>query len=68
MNFDKKMLCHGVVILSRLPVIDYVLLNKVTLFDISQSQTETYIVNEKHDSMMLLGVITERGQACINCV
>ena len=67
MNFDKKILCHRIVVLSRVPVIDYVLL-KVTLFDISQSQTEMYTVNEKHESMMLLGVTTEREQARINCV
>ena len=68
MNFDEKILCHGIVVLSRVPVIDYVLLRKVTLFGISQSQTEMYTVNEKHDCMMLLGVTIERGQACINCV
>ena len=60
MSFDKKILCHGVVVLSRVPVIDYVLLMKVTFFDISQSQTETYIVNKKLETMMLLGVTIER--------
>ena len=63
MNFDEKILCHGIVVLSRVPVIDYVLLKKVTLFGISQSQTEMYTVNEKHEYMMLLGVTIERGQA-----
>ena len=68
MNFDEKILCHGIVVLSRVPVIDYGLLKKVTLFGISQSQREMYTVNEKHECMMLLGVTFERGQACMNCV